>query len=77
MTEVIVTSGTVVAYSALKTDVPVGTVFTVFTAVWADICTFRAALTAGTNHIHTVFAILALRAVVTVATYAIKANPAT
>ena len=77
MTKVVVTAGTVVAYSALHTDVSVGAVFAVFAAVGTDVGTFRAALTAGTNHIHTVFAILALRAVVTVATYAIKANPAT
>ena len=52
MTEVIVTSGTVVAYSALHTDVPIGTVFAVFTALGTDVGTFRATLTAGTDNIH-------------------------
>ena len=77
MTEVIVASGTIVAYSALKTDIPISTVFAVFSAVGADICTFRAALTASTNHIYAVFTILALCTVVTVAAYAIETNPAT
>ena len=52
MTKVVVTAGTVVAYSALHTDVPVSTVFAVFTALGTDVGTFRATLTAGTDNIH-------------------------
>lgn len=52
MTKVVVTASTVVAYSALHTDVPVRTVFAVFTALGTDVGTFRATLTAGTDNIH-------------------------
>ena len=52
MTKVVVTAGTVVAYSTLHTDVPVSTVFAVFTALGTDVGTFRATLTAGTDNIH-------------------------
>ena len=54
MTEVVVTTGTVVAYSALHTDVSVRTVFAVFAALGTNICTFRAARTASTDNIHAV-----------------------
>lgn len=76
MTEVVVTAGTVVAYSALHADVSVGTVFAVFAALGTDVGTFRAALTAGTDNIHAELTKLTLRAVVALAAYTVKADPA-
>ena len=76
MTEVVVTACTVIADSALHTDVPVRTIFAVFTALRTDVGTFRAACAAGTNHIHAKFAFLTFCTVVAIAADAIKADPA-
>lgn len=73
-TEVVVTAGTVVAYSALYTDVSVCTVFAVFAAFGTHIGTFRAACTAGTDHIYAILTFLTFLAVVALAAYTVPAG---
>ena len=77
MTEVVVTACTVVADSALDTDISVRTVFAVFVALGTDVSTFRAACATGADRIHAKLTILTFCAVVALAAYAVKADPAT
>lgn len=72
--EVSVTADTVHADPAVSADTAVGTVFTLFAAFRADQRTFGAAVPAGANLFHTVFAKSAFGAVVAVTADAIKTS---
>ena len=76
MTEVVVTACTVVAYSALHTDISVSAVLAVFAAIGTDVGTLRAARTAGTDNVHAILTKLTFLAVVALAAYTVKAGPA-
>ena len=76
ITKAALTACTAVASSAFNTNIAVCAVFAIFTAFGTDVGAFRTARTAGTDNIHAILTILTFRAIVTLAAYAVKADPA-
>jgi hypothetical protein len=74
--EAALTACTAVAHAALYADIPVRTVFAVFTALRTDVSTFRTACTAGTDCTHAVLAELTLFAVIALAADAVETGHA-